>query len=97
MRELPLSVWKARRTDVISPMSLGFFANCASASRAVCITSRASSRKISRISASSSRPVWAVTSGAAGAAGSVSGLSGAGRLGCASARGLASSVITCAA
>ena len=57
MRELPLSVWKARRTVVSSPRSSAASASAASAACAFSMTSRASSRKTSRISASSSRPV----------------------------------------
>ncbi len=97
MRELPFSVWKARRTEVISFRSFGVLANWANASRAVCITSRASSRKMSRISVSSSSPVWPGGTGGAATAGGGSGFSGAGLLACASTCGLTNSVITLAA
>ena len=61
MRELPLSVWKARRIVVIGSTSSAGFVQCGrSAARRVSSTSRASSRKISRISSSPSSPVfWA--------------------------------------
>ena len=62
MRELPLSVWKARRSVVRSPRSSGVSPSRCSASSAPWITSRASSRKISRISSSSSSPVLPCTS-----------------------------------
>ena len=72
MRELPLSVWKARRTVVISPRSSGCCASRDTAARALSMTSRASSMKISRISASSSSPVCpgaATRAGGTGAGG----------------------------
>ena len=65
MRELPFKVWKARRTLVISPRSSGADTSEASACSALPITSRASSRKISRISSSSSSPVVPAGVGAA--------------------------------
>ena len=52
MRALPLSVWKARRSNCSDSMSRGAWRQPARASPAACRTSRASSRKTSRISGS---------------------------------------------
>ena len=53
IRELPLSVWKARRSVVSSFRSVGLAASVSSAASPFCTTSRASSRKMSRRSSSS--------------------------------------------
>ena len=80
MRALPLRVWKARRTLVMAPASSCLDCSCASDSRAFCSTSRASSRKISRISGSSSRPLDTGAGVGAGAAAGDTGAGSGGRL-----------------
>ena len=76
MRELPLSVWNARRSVVRRPRSAGSARSSTSASSAPCSTSRASSRKTSRISSSPSRsPAPGAAASAAGASGSSPGAS----------------------
>ena len=72
MRELPLSVWKARRTVVSCSLSLALRASAVSASRAVVTTSAASSRKMPSISSSmaaSACGIGALGAGAGGATG----------------------------
>ena len=69
MRELPLRVWKARRSEVISATSSGWSDSCASERRAESTTSRASSMKISRISGSSSSPLPPAGAGRGGGTG----------------------------
>ena len=75
MRELPLSVWNARRKVVCSLKSPGVLASTCKAAKPFVTTSRASSRKISSSSSSSScsAVAWAGTeltgtTGVAGAA-----------------------------
>ena len=68
MRALPLRVWKARLTVVKATWSSCRLCRSASAAWAVASTSRASSRKTSRISGSSSRPLETVDAGAKPAA-----------------------------
>ncbi len=57
MRALPLRVWNARRMVVMASVSSWRTCSAARASPALASTSAASSRKISRISGSSSRPL----------------------------------------
>ena len=78
MRELPLSVWKARRSVVPSPMSPGLARRACKAAVPFCTTSRASSRKISRISASSSSSGGGAAGAGAGAAAAMTAGAGAG-------------------
>ena len=73
MRELPLSVWKARRRIVSSAMSAGCAASASMAARPFCTTSRASSRKMSCRSSSS------MSASAAGAGGAAARLHGGGQ------------------
>ena len=69
MRELPLSVWNARRTVEIDSKCCGSSASLAKLSRAPAMTSSASSKKTSSISSSSAVAVSETTAGAGAGAG----------------------------